>query len=388
MLKIKLAAIAKDEGAYISEWVHHHLYFGFDEIEVYVNNSTDCMPELLDVLSSRYPVKFSIQDKLASSSGSMFQMKAYTEMANKARKEGFTHILFIDIDEFWTPKNFRSKIHDFINTLKKPADSYVFQWYMHHGESLFSSCFGLKNYFKKAPQLKHLLRLSSSFETVGIHNTFSKSFTYRDSLNNVITFEPNDINRSKLEPNQVIADEAFVVHRAYRSQLEYVSLLLRGRPSGQKIKNNRFGYYKKGNYDVSYDVSEFEFKKYRESLEHFNKPIVDLLMLSKGFVLDRFNQCIEVMSGELSNDDHKALRVALKNVSLAEVSDIYERKFGKNKSDYYVNTLRDLALELESDGLIELAYDVMQSAHKIRPHGPVINKKLEHYKKLMQRDDS
>ena len=30
---VKIIAIAKDEGAYLAEWIHHHLYFGFSEIK-------------------------------------------------------------------------------------------------------------------------------------------------------------------------------------------------------------------------------------------------------------------------------------------------------------------------------------------------------------------
>lgn len=40
-LKIKLVAIAKDEAAYLPEWIFHHLYFGFDQIDIYVNNTSD-----------------------------------------------------------------------------------------------------------------------------------------------------------------------------------------------------------------------------------------------------------------------------------------------------------------------------------------------------------
>lgn len=27
-IKTKIVAVAKDEGAYFSEWIHHHLYLG------------------------------------------------------------------------------------------------------------------------------------------------------------------------------------------------------------------------------------------------------------------------------------------------------------------------------------------------------------------------
>ena len=50
-LKIKLVAIAKDEAAYLPEWIFHHLYFGFDAIDIYVNNTTDNTHELSQYLA-------------------------------------------------------------------------------------------------------------------------------------------------------------------------------------------------------------------------------------------------------------------------------------------------------------------------------------------------
>lgn len=37
----KIIAVAKDEGAYLAEWIFYHLYKGFDEIEVLINRTTD-----------------------------------------------------------------------------------------------------------------------------------------------------------------------------------------------------------------------------------------------------------------------------------------------------------------------------------------------------------
>ena len=38
--KIKLVAIAKNEAAYLPQWIHHFLV-GFNEIEIYINDTTD-----------------------------------------------------------------------------------------------------------------------------------------------------------------------------------------------------------------------------------------------------------------------------------------------------------------------------------------------------------
>ena len=46
-IKTKIVAVAKDEGAYFSEWIHHHLYLGFDAIDIYVNRTSDNSLEIL-----------------------------------------------------------------------------------------------------------------------------------------------------------------------------------------------------------------------------------------------------------------------------------------------------------------------------------------------------
>lgn len=50
-VKVKLVAVAKDESAYLAEWCAHHLYFGFDEITVYLNRTTDNSCDVLSRLS-------------------------------------------------------------------------------------------------------------------------------------------------------------------------------------------------------------------------------------------------------------------------------------------------------------------------------------------------
>ena len=50
----RLVAIAKDEASYIADWIHHHLYFGFDQIHVYVNRTTDNTIAILKEITKRY----------------------------------------------------------------------------------------------------------------------------------------------------------------------------------------------------------------------------------------------------------------------------------------------------------------------------------------------
>ena len=53
---VALVAIASNEQAYLSEWIFHHLWFGFDPILVLVNRSddaTEAVLEQINILDSR-----------------------------------------------------------------------------------------------------------------------------------------------------------------------------------------------------------------------------------------------------------------------------------------------------------------------------------------------
>lgn len=64
-IKVKIFAIAKDEGAYIPQWVFHHFYFGFDEIEIWLNNIEDNSVEVCEKLANVYPkFKYEVADNL------------------------------------------------------------------------------------------------------------------------------------------------------------------------------------------------------------------------------------------------------------------------------------------------------------------------------------
>jgi len=389
MYKVKIAAIAKDESAYLSEWIFHHLKFGFDEIEIYINNTQDNSLVLLDKLVKNYPIKFKVVDSLFQKSKGDFQPRAYNKMVVDAKNEMFTHLFFLDIDEFWTPSDFETGIHQYLETHDE-ADSYLFRWAMHYDDDgLFSVCFKEQLRLRKAPQIKHLLNLNSDFKRVGIHNTYQNDFNYRSPSNELVIFDDNDKVRSKVDINCTsFGMEAFVVHRAYRSQLEYVSLLSRGRPSGDKIKNNRFGYYLANDFDFSFDIKPYKLASYYSEYSIFMEEnnLLDISLTARGYIINRYLNSLATFDSELSQVDLFVLKKALINVKIPEIIELYDRLFYKSKSnlDKAVNELRDMAIKFELEGNVSIALDVMQIAQKIRPRGPVINKKIDQYKKSLE----
>jgi hypothetical protein len=52
---IHLTGCAKNEAAYLPEWIFHHLNIGFNSIKVYVNNTDDNSIEVLNKIIKHHP---------------------------------------------------------------------------------------------------------------------------------------------------------------------------------------------------------------------------------------------------------------------------------------------------------------------------------------------
>ena len=88
--RIRLCAIAKDEGAYLADWVFHHLHVGFDGIEVWVNGTRDHSVAILTAIRAEHPqVAFRVVDDLLERTlrrSRNFQHVAYAKLAARARR--------------------------------------------------------------------------------------------------------------------------------------------------------------------------------------------------------------------------------------------------------------------------------------------------------------
>ena len=130
MNKIKLVAIAKDEAAYLPEWIFHHLYFGFHEIEILITRTTDNTKDLLSKIIDKFPqVSFRKVDWIDTTPPSHFiQYIAYAESYNRASNDNsLSHLCFLDIDELWVPSDFKSSISDIVKQAL-PFDTLSFHW--------------------------------------------------------------------------------------------------------------------------------------------------------------------------------------------------------------------------------------------------------------------
>ncbi len=245
--KIRLVAIAKDESAYLASWIFHHLYFGFDEIEIYINNTTDDSPLILDKISKKYPVTYIMADFIynqVNNESESFQVLAYKIAHKKAIEDNIDYLLFLDIDEFWTPLDFITNIHHCIRSLNSP-DIISFEWMLKRNEeSPFSLPYTSKDSVSQFHIVKSLFKTSLDNKKISVHNVADT-----DASNLLADGQSHPRpGHWTIDGELVSIKPYFILHRLWRSQLEYIYLLGQGmkafvsEKTELNIKNNRNGY--------------------------------------------------------------------------------------------------------------------------------------------------
>ncbi|MGQ8366713.1 glycosyltransferase family 2 protein [Glaciecola sp. 1036] len=277
--RILLAGIAKNEAAYLPEWIFHHLSLGIDEILVYINNTTDNSQTVLDKLGKTLPVKYEVVDGIDKVENDYFnqhigarhiklaalQSKSYARIYQTTDPEKFDYILYLDIDEFLCVK---SPIEDFYQSLSN-ANVSSFQWFSLTGDEKEFSTF--------------------TENLCGEYDYFNK-YLVKTGCENIV-IETNheawvDDAPPKLNPH------ALVAHRVLRSQKEYLALLLRSNPDEKNLSNgfkfNRRGWTSKAN-DALPQEYQACFELHKESFDDFCKrlEIQEDLEVARELVLER-----------------------------------------------------------------------------------------------------
>ena len=248
-VRVKLCAIARNEGPYLVDWVAHHLHFGFDAVEVWVNATDDPSIELLrGVAAVRPEVSWRQVDRLRDeciAQGKVFQHRAYARLARRARDAGFSHVAFLDLDEYWTPRDFRSSIHEFLP--KDPDVNVVsFQWGVGVPDPErrpFEPPLTPPVRFQLDSHVKSASRLDDSVRRYVMHTARTTSGTA------LLVRQP--FGGGDRVPEDVLVrtwsdvPEAFVLHATNRSQVEYVASLAKGRRQAgaeADFNTDRFGF--------------------------------------------------------------------------------------------------------------------------------------------------
>ncbi len=276
--KIKLVAIARNEAAYLAEWVHHHLYFGFAEIEVHYNNCTDNTQELAACLASSRVHFCNADHYFQQNDAGAPQVEVYRNAFIKAREQGFSHVMFLDIDEFWLPADLKTSISQWARS-RANSDIVCFNWLNKIDESEpFSRVLDTPMLaVEPAEQVKSMYKSFVWPGQMNAHNIIDNSLRYcRDDGTDFFPLNKH-FSRLKKPALSHSKDRAFIIHRKYRSEKEYIAMLGRGRPIGKKLqksifKNNRNGYINAVQPSML-DFSQEVWEKYTEAVTRFmNQP--------------------------------------------------------------------------------------------------------------------
>ena len=259
MLRLKLVAIAKDESPYLAEWIFHHLYLGIHEIEIYMNGITDNSYRIVRRISAfSKQVNFIQSDEmldLSLKANKSFQLAVYDHaIKNEKASRRFSHLLFLDIDEYLLPAKWGSNVRSLLKQ-SEDADVVSFLWHSDlpsKEQQPFSPVLHDSIWMKKMCQMKSMCRLGGPAKRSRIHTfVFDKKkskpidFRLSDGSKPKLFKDTKHLSSSDLEKLSGRFEPWFIYHRVFRSHDEYCSSLLKGRShrTNQKtIKDNRYGY--------------------------------------------------------------------------------------------------------------------------------------------------
>lgn len=315
-LKIKLAAIAKDEGLYLPLWVYHHLRFGFDVLDIRINGTTDNSWAVLEKLKIIYGerLRFSLVDKEMEECRAKdinFQCHIYTKIHQEALAEDFTHLMFLDIDEYWCSVNFSETIKDFLAKVNH-FDVCMFQWLMESPDPNRSiDDFAFKPFMRgqKSIHVKSLLCMQAPAVAIRVHNYIVRKGKYILPDQTTVQFEHSDRARGLLpnenfEATRLALANYFVYHQVFRSQDEYLAGLLRGNKQNgddSLLKTNRFGFVSNdtAEFDLTWQLPEGCLANYLQDYKKIIESLEVERIQAREFVLDRKELVLKYLKDDI-----------------------------------------------------------------------------------------
>lgn len=367
--RVKLVAVAKDEAAYFPEWIHHHLYFGFDAIDIYINRTRDNSWAMLSQLKvTHQQLNFLSADWVDVCPLEVqrnLQYVIYAKAFEENRLSGnFDYIMFMDIDEYWTPQNMQWSIQDCILAHDCPA-SLSFAWINEHGSDVPFSPLQAVTVGQMSSLVKTVISLKAELVDMSLHRP--RLNTEPNLMVDGDNFIADTSNRECLHGDLQHLRTVMIIHRMFRSQLEYVSLLSRGRPSDElPLKLNRGGYNKSAGTHVTYALNQDYYSQYIRSFNQFlTKTVISAFLLdAQQFVQNRYQTTLDAITKMPSNyyDD-------LFNIFKGCGKDIKKQLIDSIKHSVELNTCQDadtllnMATKLQKHDAF-LARDIANMASK------------------------
>jgi len=277
---------AANEGAYIAEFIHHHLNQGFRNIYIGVNNdSSGPTGKIVVRISKYYPCVHLINtDPDNAKHGSNGTYCRLFEEVSKTSDS--SHGLVIDVDETWIAALPHHSISDFISN-EKSFDILSLNWINLCGGEPFAkpmeidSCNAsfskeIKSLFAyNQPILElrdHVPFLENTDNRTIIHRTGDKSHLEAKQISPI--YIPRRKLRRQAKPYKT---KAWILHRRIRSELEYSSRLFQRKASNSKgsipFKENRNGYNDHINNSKAKDIAVKICEPNREQTSNIMPPL-------------------------------------------------------------------------------------------------------------------
>ena len=321
-IKVKLIAISKDEAAYIPQWVFHNLNFGFDGVEDRVNNTSDNSSEVLsklqnslgeDVIEVVWADEFFAECKRGDK---YFQPEVYNKVYRREKElRRYTHLMFLDLDEFWTPANFRDSVKDMVRKLPD-SDVIASLWMFDMPDARrlpFVRPFDKEAIYQKNPHVKSLVKVSDNIRSIAVHVALLKKGALHLSDGTTVEDDVDAkkvnwayIGKSQFRERMSSLEEYSIIHHVYRSPVEYLSSLLRGRSHANDdnvFKINRIGYipWQGKEAMVRFPIAAELIKKYDDAYEEFidRCDLADSLKTARHFVLSRYKKAVDILKADL-----------------------------------------------------------------------------------------
>lgn len=321
--RIKLAAIAKNEAAYLCEWIFHHLYFGFDHIEIHYNGCTDNTADLAALLVN-YPVSFICADETFNQPAMSPQVAVYRQVLRSSAREGYDAVLFLDIDEFWTPADLSSSIKDVMASMTF-FDTLSFQWKNKYEQNeLFAPAIQKSVLVDHVPQIKSVFKTYLRPNQMNAHGVVDAGYLQLFENGKEAKFTNEQKSRVNISETP---ENAFILHRKERSEKEYIASLLRGRPintNNEKLvlKNNRRGFSS----DTSLSLHNFPSQSFIQYctflLSKQSAELNDFQKLAQNNVLKTYQSVLQLIENPTSEQKGllKKLLQGVKDKNVTEVT--------------------------------------------------------------------
>lgn len=385
--------IAKDEAAYLHEWIFHHLHFGFDRIYVYLNRITDDSISIARSIADEYPsVNFEIIDWIDWCQPSVrkhIQDIVYSYHFSKAKKTDIdVYTLYIDADEYWTPLDFKSTIREEHLAIGKPQ-MVSYEWLLENGHNKPFSLLGDTLAYRESSLVKTLYKNSLTPRLFSAHKARIKG-GYKGVMANGKRFSAQDERRQgRVSSEQSGLKRSFIVHRIMKSEIEYLCSLVRSNPdSDLSIKMNRNGYVGQ---NQTGDVIEFDASlvdAYRQALAQFISDCGLSSLIEHARINYLHQKCVLLLKVYRLGDEYRdKLEKVFRNIKDPEMKLLmkYIDDKSKKKTDRkrrLFEYLRDIAVGVEEKD-IEVAHFFMTEALKLNPKGPFMIKRMKLYEERL-----